>query len=92
VKPGRASLAEAVSLITDRPARALGLPAGTLDRGAAADFALFDPEEQWVVQRHGFQSKSNNSPFIGRTLHGKVKYTVVDGEPVTLRLRTAQGR
>ena len=92
VRPGRASLAETISLITDRPARVLGIGAGTLERGAAADFALFDPNEEWVVGKDGFQSKSNNSPFIGRTLYGKVKHTVVDGEPVTLRLRTASAR
>jgi dihydroorotase len=92
VKTGRASLPEAISLITDRAARALGIPGGTLDRGAAADFALFDPEEQWIVQADEFQSKSNNSPFIGRTLYGKVKHAVVDGEPVTLRLPAARRR
>jgi dihydroorotase len=92
VRPGRANLAEALSLITHRPARVLGIPAGTLERGAPADFALFDPDEEWVVERNGFHSKSNNSPFIGRTLLGKVKHTVVDGELVTSRLQRAADR
>ena len=92
VRPGRANLAEALSLITHRPARVLGIPAGTLERGAPADFALFDPDEEWVVERNGFYSKSNNSPFIGRTLFGKVKHTVVDGELVTPRLQRAADR
>ena len=92
VRPGRANLAEVLSLITHRPARVLGIAAGTLDRGAPADFALFDPDEEWVVARDGFHSKSNNSPFIGRTLFGRVKHTVVDGELVTPRLQRAAVR
>jgi dihydroorotase len=91
VRTGRASLPEALSLITHRAARALGIAAGTLERGAPADFAMFDPDEQWQVARDAFHSKSHNSPYIGRTLYGKVKYTVVDGELVTPRLERYAG-
>jgi dihydroorotase len=83
VKPGHLDLVRALSLITDRPAKVLGLEAGTLAIDAAADLTLFDPDEEWVVQSGSFHSKSTNSPYIGRKLLGKVKHTIVDGKPVT---------
>ncbi|GAA4941639.1 amidohydrolase/deacetylase family metallohydrolase [Streptomonospora halophila] len=48
-------LSEAVAAATVRPARALGLDAGTLAPGAAADIAVFDLEEGRfpVVDVHG---------------------------------------
>jgi len=86
VKPGHLSLPRALSLITYRPAAVIGIPAGTLDAGAAADLVLFDPSEEWTVTEGGLHSKSKNSPFIGRNLVGKVKHAIVDGEVVTARL------
>lgn len=72
-----------VSLITNRAARSLGIPGGTLEVGSAADLTLFDPKEKWTVESHGFHSKSNNSPYIGQQLVGRVKHTIVDGNLVT---------
>ncbi len=53
---------------------------GWIGKGADADLVLFDPESMWTVKE--FQSKSNNSPFIGETLHGVVKYTICNGNVV----------
>ncbi len=92
VKAGHLSLPDALALVTHRPARVLGLPGGTLERGAPADLALFDPEEEWTVSRDSFRSQSKNSPYIGRKLYGKVKYTVIDGEVVTSRLEGVGAR
>ena len=86
VKPGHVSLVDALSFITYRPAEAIGIAAGTLDPGAPADLALFDPQEEWEVRENGFHSKSKNSPFVGHKLVGRVKHTVVDGDVVTTRL------
>ncbi len=80
VKPGHLTLTEALSLITHRPARILGIRGGTLAQGEAADLALFDPEESWIVTGNDFRSKSRNSPYIGKELFGRVKHTILDGE------------
>jgi dihydroorotase len=79
VKPGHLSLPEAISLITNKPAKTLGIPGGTLARGEAADLVLFDAEEMWEVTPRSFHSKSCNSPYIGQSLAGKVKHTILDG-------------
>jgi len=82
VRKSRFSLARVVDLMTRRPAGILGLPAGALSPGAAADICIFDPDEPWRYDaRKGF-SKSRNSPWDGRTLTGRVKTTIVDGRVV----------
>lgn len=83
VKPGHLDLPQALALITNRPAKVLGINGGTLSTEAPADLTIFDPGEEWTVQSGDFQSKSTNSPYIGRSLLGKVKHTIVDGSIVT---------
>jgi len=71
-----------VDLLTRRPAGVLGLSAGTLAAGAAADICLFDPKERWKYDAKAGFSKSSNSPWHGRILTGRVKLTIVDGRVV----------
>jgi dihydroorotase len=93
VRPGHLSLTDALSLITHRPARVIGIPAGTLGVGEPADLTLFDPEEEWIVDEAEFRSKSKNSPWLGKKLTGKVKHTVLDGNllPTTLDTSGVEG-
>jgi dihydroorotase len=79
VKPGHLTLPQTLALITHKPAQCLGIPGGTLSKGAAADLVLFDPEEEWTVRADALHSKSRNSAFIGHTVTGRVKHTLVDG-------------
>ncbi len=82
VRQNKFKLAHVVDLMTRQPARILGLPAGTLAPGAAADVCLFDPSEKWRYDaRTGF-SKSRNSPWSGQILTGRAKTTIVDGRVV----------
>jgi dihydroorotase len=76
------SLPEIIALMTCKPARVLGLPAGTLEAGAAADVTLFDPDEKWRYDADAGFSKSANSPWHGQTLTGRIKTTVVSGRIV----------
>ena len=62
------------------PAKLYRLPCGRLQEGAAADLVIFDEKELWTVE-NGY-SKSTNSPFTGRQLQGKVKYTICGGKIV----------
>ena len=73
----RITLTRAIELLTVGPARALGLPVGTLNVGALADVTVFDPEARWVYDRP--QSKSRNSPWLGTELTGKVLEAFVGG-------------
>ena len=75
-------LLAAMALITDKPAKLMGLRAGRLAAGEAADLIVFDPEAGWKVTEDRLHSKSKNSPFDGRPVQGQVMRTVVDGRSV----------
>ena len=75
-------LLAAMALITDKPAKLMGLRAGRLAAGEAADLIVFDPAAGWKVTEDRLHSKSKNSPFDGRPVQGQVMRTVVDGRSV----------
>ena len=43
---------------------------------------VFDPDEEWTIDPEQFASKARNTPFAGRRVKGKVKYTIVKGEVI----------
>lgn len=82
VKQNKFKLPYVIDLMTRRPANLLGLPAGTLAAGVAADICLFDPAEKWRYDAKSGFSKSRNSPWDGRELTARVKTTIVGGRVV----------
>ena len=69
--------------MTINPACILRLPTkGRLSIGADGDMVIFDPAEEWTVDPERFASKGRNTPFAGKKLKGKVKYTIVGGKVV----------
>ena len=76
------SLSEAVQKLTVNPARILGLPYGTLSVGRSADLTIFDAQASWRLDPLASRSRSQNTPFAGWELTGKVRLTVVDGRIV----------
>jgi dihydroorotase len=72
VHGGQISLSRAIEMMTVAPARLLQSQAGTLARGAEADLCLFDLDRVWQVNVGTLPGKSQNSPFDGRALEGRV--------------------
>ncbi|HUW39037.1 MAG TPA: dihydroorotase [Rhodocyclaceae bacterium] len=72
-------LALALARITSDPARILGIAAGSLAVGAAADVCIFDPEASFKVSRETLKSQGKNTPFLGLELPGRVRATLIDG-------------
>ena len=68
--------------MTTNPADILHLPKGRMSLGVDADLTIFDPDEEWTVDPEQFASKARNTPFAGRRLKGKVKYTIVQGRVI----------
>ena len=80
VRPGHLTLMQLLEKMTVNPADLYHLPAGRIEKGAAADLVLFAPEEHWIPEQYA--SMSSNSPFTGWDLYGKVKATICNGNIV----------
>ena len=80
VRPGHLTLPQLLEKMTVNPARLYHLNAGRIAPGMPADLVLFDPDEAWIPQTYA--SLSSNSPFTGKKLFGKVKYTICEGKIV----------
>jgi len=75
-------LLAALARLTSGPADLLGVPAGRLGVGAAADVCVFDPARRWRVDPMRLRSQGRNTPFSGYELEGKVMYTIMGGQLV----------
>jgi dihydroorotase len=85
VTTGKLSLARFAEVFSAGPARAFGLPGGTLAAGSPANLTLFDPKTRWRVDPSRFESLSRNTPFAGWDLLGVVAATIVEGRIVWRR-------
>ena len=83
---------EVISMFTSRPASVLGVQEPRVALGCPANFSLFDPQLKWTYDTAQGQSKSKNSPFNGRKIHGKTMLTVYNGRIVYHDEAYAQGR
>ena len=68
--------------MSTNPAKILGIDKGTLQAGKVADITIINPTEEYVIDKNTFVSKGKNTPFHGKTVRGKVKYTIVSGKVV----------
>lgn len=76
------SLPRILAKITSDPAGILGIEAGHLSIGSAADICVFDPDYYWKVTSSAILSQGKNTPFMGMELPGGIKYTLVNGHIV----------
>ncbi|GJL53929.1 MAG: dihydroorotase [Nitrospirales bacterium] len=82
VNEGVLTLEQAIEKLTSAPAKAFSLKKGTLKIGCDADVVLIDPSHAWTVDPEKFHSKSQNTPFTGWNVNGKVIKTIVGGTVV----------
>ena len=71
-----------VRLTSYNPAKLLKIDRGEIKEGKIADLTIYDPNEEYSYTKDMIVSKSKNTPFIGKKLKGKVKYTIVSGKIV----------
>ncbi len=80
-------IAAVLALLSWQPARILGvdhihgLPVAP---GNPGHLTVIDPTATWIVDPDAFASRSRNTPYAGRTLTGKVRHTLLCGEPVVI--------
>jgi dihydroorotase len=61
-----------------------GTQGGPVATGAPANLVVIDPTATWTVDPTALASRSRNTPYAGRTLTGRVRHTVLAGEPVVI--------
>ena len=85
VENGVFTLSEAVRAMSTNPAKAFGIEGGRLSVGSPANMAIVDLGRSWTVDPRQLNSKSKNSPWLGRVLLGVVVKTVLAGNIVYSR-------
>ncbi len=80
-----ADLASVLALLSWKPARVAGLGnehGGGVVEGRPANLCVIDPEVTWTVDAGALASRARNTPYDGREVRGKVRHTLLYGEPV----------
>ena len=78
---------QVLALLSWQPARIAGLQGehgGPVVEGAPANLCVIDPAATWVVEPERLASRSRNTPYAGRKLTGRVRHTLLRGEPVVV--------
>ncbi|MDQ3896000.1 MAG: dihydroorotase [Actinomycetota bacterium] len=76
-----------LALLSWKPARIAGLESshgGPVAEGRPANLCVIDPAATWVVDPDALHSRSRNTPYRGRKLTGRVRHTLLRGEPVVV--------
>ena len=80
---GEWSIVQFVERLTVSPRKIFGLPVPEIKEGVTATLTLFNPAAEYIFAEKNIQSKSKNSPFIGRHLKGKV-IGIINGDTIYL--------
>lgn len=68
--------------MSGNPSRIIGLEKGSLAEGKIADIVIINQDESYTINVRDFASKGKNTPFAGRKVTGKVKFTICGGQIV----------
>lgn len=70
-RDGTIDLPRAFDLVATRPARLLGVEAGSLAEGFEADVVLVDPDRPWIVDSRKMEAAAGNTPFDRQPVQGR---------------------
>jgi dihydroorotase len=76
-----------LALLSWQPALIAGIGdrhGGPVEAGRPANLCVIDPCATWVVDPAKLASRARNTPFAGRTVQGRVRHTLLRGEPVVV--------
>jgi dihydroorotase len=66
------SLADYIARLTVAPRRILNLPPAAVAAGSEVELVVLDLKAEWTYAPDSVLSLSRNSPFLGRTMYGRV--------------------
>ena len=79
---GGCEIRDVVALMSWNPAKIARIDAEhgrDVVAGVKANLCVFDPQLTWIVDPERLASKSINTPYVGRTLRGRVRHTIFKG-------------
>jgi allantoinase len=78
------SIGRLVQWMSSAPAALAGLVGrkGAIETGRDADFAIFDSDAEWTIGAGDLYFRHAVTPYLGRTVKGKVVKTIVRGRTV----------
>jgi allantoinase len=78
-------ISQVIQWMSTAPAKLAGLDSkGAIHAGCDADLALFDPDEEFVVDPSSLRHRHKLTPYAGHKLTGVVKRTWLRGQPIQL--------
>jgi dihydroorotase len=80
IKPGTLDWGLFVKRYAAEPRRILKMEQVAVAEGCAAELVLFDPTGQSTFNADFMRSKASNTPFLNKTLDGRVEMVVVAGD------------
>ncbi|MBD2295888.1 dihydroorotase [Anabaena sphaerica FACHB-251] len=75
VETGEFTALELWRVLSNQPAACLQQEIKPIKPGEKAELTLFDPEEIWTVNRENLYTLSNNTPWFGQQIKGRVLQT-----------------
>ena len=87
VEPGVITRPELIALMSWRPAASAGIDdvhGRPIEVGEPAHLVVFDPNHEWTIDPMKLASRSHNTPYAGRTVHGRVRHTLLCGIPMVI--------
>ena len=69
---GKIKLTTIIDAISGNPRKILKLAELKIAEGEKANLTLFNPDTEWVFEKKHIQSKSSNTPLLGKKFTGKV--------------------
>ncbi|MCX7908143.1 MAG: dihydroorotase [Ignavibacteria bacterium] len=73
---GHLTISQLIEKLSVNPRKILGLNPIIIREGEKANLTIFSPDDEWIVDKQYFKSKSQNTPFDGFKLKGKPKYVI----------------
>ena len=73
-------LTEIAKLMSENPCKILNIEPKKIEIGETANITICDLKKQWTPTKENTVSKGKNSPYLGKTLKGKVEIVITDGK------------
>ncbi len=73
-----------IDLFTINPSKVINITPNLIKNGNIAELNVIDPKSKWIFDENSIQSKSHNSPLIGKEMHGRAVVTINKGYITTV--------